>query len=273
MSGTNIFSCKPFQEITREERHFCFLLGHSLLSSFKTRQSFVSLVGKKSIRLDENNMKVFVEVAVLRDYWHKLGNPRTYCKKTHNAREKVLRALLKHQDQAEDMFNKYHFFWSAGIDYSKLHSSGRWRAKGSKLHSPGRWSVKLMESELKDDPDAVEKLRALHALKLAFNAKPDFLIISGKEALMIEAKVESGIGSYGSSGQNQLATQRFVAELLINYVPSFRGIKIVQLTLGKAVSEYQKETPIHLTWDEISKCVDEEVDPFTRNSLAGLAST
>lgn len=265
MSGTNIFSCKPFQEITREERHFCFLLGHSLLSSSKTRQSFVSLVGnlgKKSISLDEKNMKVFVEVAVLRDYWRKLGNPRTYCKKTHNAREKVLRALLKHQGQAEDMFKRYHFFWSAGID-------------DSKLHSPGRWSVKGMESELRDDPDAVEKLRALHALKLAFNAKPDFLIISGGKALMIEAKVESGIGSYGGSGEDQVETQKLIAKLLMKYVPSFRGIEIVQLTLGKAVSGSKKTSfDFDLTWNQISDCVDNsEVDEFTRSSLAGLAST
>ena len=262
MGGTNIFSGKSFQEITREERPFCFLLGHSLLSSRKTRQRFVSLVGKKSISLDENNMQVFVEVAALRDYWRELGNPRTYCDKTHSARVKVLRALLKHQGQAEDMFEHYAFFWSAGI--------------GSKLHSPGRWSVKGMESELGADPDAVttrERLRALRALKLAFNAKPDFLIISGREALMIEAKVESGIGSYGRSGENQVKTQVLIADLLMKYVPSFRGIEIVQLTLGKAVSE-SKKTSFDLTWNQISECVDNpEVDNFTRSGLAGLAST
>ena len=129
-----------------------------------------------------------------------------------------------------------------------------------------------MESELKHDPDAVEKLRAL---KLAFNAKPDFLIISGREALMIEAKVESGIGSYGSSGEDQVKTQKLIAKLLMKYVPSFRGIEIVQLTLGKAVSGSKKTSfDFDLTWNQISDCVDNsEVDEFTRSSLAGLAST
>ena len=133
-----------------------------------------------------------------------------------------------------------------------------------------------MESELGADPDAVttrERLRALRALKLAFNAKPDFLIISGREALMIEAKVESGIGSYGRSGENQVKTQVLIADLLMKYVPSFRGIEIVQLTLGKAVSE-SKKTSFDLTWNQISECVDNpEVDNFTRSGLAGLAST
>ena len=130
-----------------------------------------------------------------------------------------------------------------------------------------------MECELGADPDAVTTRERLRALKLAFNAKPDFLIISGREALMIEAKVESGIGSYGRSGENQVKTQVLIADLLMKYVPSLRGIEIVQLTLGKAVSE-SKKTSFDLTWNQISECVDNpEVDNFTRSSLAGLAST
>ena len=93
MNETNVFSHKQFKEITREERHYCFLLGHSLLSSGVTRQKFVALINKKSNHLDENNMQVFVEVAALRDYWRELGDPRKYCDKTHDARIGVLMTL------------------------------------------------------------------------------------------------------------------------------------------------------------------------------------
>ena len=126
-----------------------------------------------------------------------------------------------------------------------------------------------MKCELGDAPDAKTTRKKLRALKLAFNAKPDFLIISGRKALMIEAKVESGIGLYGHSGEGQVETQELIADLLMKYVPSFRGIEIVQLTLGKAVPDIP-----YLTWNEIYKCVDNsEVDDFTRRSLARLAST
>ena len=127
-----------------------------------------------------------------------------------------------------------------------------------------------MESELGNDVDATVQRERLRALKLAFNAKPDFLIISGKEALMIEAKVESGIGKYGRNGENQVKTQALISELLMEYVPSFQGVEISHLTLGKGVSGSRK-TSFDLTWDQIFECVDNsEVDDFTRTSLAGL---
>ena len=127
-----------------------------------------------------------------------------------------------------------------------------------------------MKHELGEHPDAVLKREQLRALKLAFNAKPDFLIISGKEALMIEAKVESGIGTYGRNGENQMQTQALIADLLMKYVPSFHQIEISHLTLGKAVSG-TKKTSFDLTWNRIFECVDNnEVDDFTRTSLAEL---
>lgn len=263
MTNSEIFNNKPFQQVTREERHFCFLLGHSLLSSPLARQAFVSLVGEKNVSLDADNLQVFVEVAALRDYWRDLGNPRKYCDKTRRARVRVLRALLAHQ----------------GLPVDKLMELGFLRSTGRepKLHSPGRWSLKLMDKELNevfvDDQKRAEVRSLLCALKWAFNAKPDFLMISGNRALMIEAKVESGIGTYGRNGENQVQTQALISELLMKYVPSFHEVEISHLTLGKGASGTRKST-FDLTWDQISKCVDKPgVDNFTRSSLAGLAST
>ena len=168
MTNSTIFNNKPFQQVTREERHFCFLLGHSLLSSQLARQAFVSLAGEKNVSLDADNLQVFVEVAALRDYWSDLGNPRKYCDKTRRARESVLRALLEHQGLPVDKLMKLGFLWSTGRE--------------PKLHSPGRWSLKLMDKELNevftDDQKRADVRSLLCALKWAFNAKPDFLMIS-----------------------------------------------------------------------------------------------
>ena len=68
----------------------------------------------------------------------------------------------------------------------------------SKLWSPGRWSEKSLKES---------GLEALIPVKWAFNAKPDLMILSGEQALLIEAKLESGEGRDEQSGYEQLSSQ------------------------------------------------------------------
>ena len=82
-----MFNNKPYLEVNREERFYCALFGHSLLSSQVVRERFASLVQSKfQLSLKPATFEVFLEVAALRDYWNDLGNPIVYDEETHRKR-------------------------------------------------------------------------------------------------------------------------------------------------------------------------------------------
>lgn len=103
------FSDKEFWDINREERWFCFLFGHALLSSKVTRERFSRLI-KGRAELDPGNFEVYVEVAALRDYWNDLGDPVRYDRVTHEARLVALNALLEFRDLPTEFVDGYPFF-------------------------------------------------------------------------------------------------------------------------------------------------------------------
>lgn len=114
----------------------------------------------------------------------------------------------------------------------------------------------------------------LQELKWAFNAKPDFLIVSGNEGLLIEAKVESGIGKYGDGATGQQETQLLIRDLLVNFVPTFNGMKIELCTFGLSSNSARRDAfKPDYEWGELANCADnDEVDGFTRQSLNGLVA-
>jgi len=263
-----LFNDKPYSSVNREERFFCALLAHALLMSTEVRGRFVRLIGsRRAVTLDPADLQVFLEAAVLRDYWNDLGDAKSYSTPTHERRLELVRELLRSVDVDPALVEQHHLFWSIGIGNSKIHSPGRW-------HLPKRDFGELGQA-------SVHKLQRL---KWAFNSKPDLLLLSPAGALLLEAKVESTEGVYRSAdGEAPLANatiarqrdvQRLVANVMQRFVPAFRQVPIVTATLGLRghTEQVAGRTPTHdITWAEVAALCDvDSVDAFTRNCLIEL---
>ena len=87
---------KRYLDFCREERHYCALLAHALLSSDAARQRIVARINAviAGAELQADALEVYVEPAVLRDHWQSLGDFRRYTPALHAARRDVLCKLL-----------------------------------------------------------------------------------------------------------------------------------------------------------------------------------
>lgn len=232
------FGEQPFRAVVREERFFCFLLAHSLLSSRRTRTRFTELA-QTLAPLDADALDVFVEATVMRDYWRALGNPVGYTATTHEARRAVLVRLLEHEGVLPEVLDQHAVFWT-----------GAPGQPGSKLWSPGRWDSKAL---------AAVGVPGLIRLRYAFNAKPDLMLSSPGALLFIEAKVESGQGVY-AAGETQYGIQRYILELIDLLLPEYQTPNLGLTTLTTSGPD--------MTWADIAHLLEpEELDGFTIECL------
>ena len=110
---------------------------------------------------------------------------------------------------------------------------------------PGRWSEDSLQK-------ADEELRhKLYMVKWAFNAIPDLLIISGGKAVLVEAKLESGLDTYksGDFGHSQLQIQNFISELLPQIL-KLSSIDCVIVNRSGRTRTVSKQTH-KLSWSEL----------------------
>jgi len=239
-----MFSEKSYFEVNREERFFCFLLAHSLLTSGHVRQGFVELAQRKcNVGLDSNKLEVYVEAAALRDYWRDLGDPIEYSNETHERRRSVLKLILDKYILPEDILDKHDLFWTST----------------KKLWNPNHWSEKALEEA---------GLKELIKVKWAFNAKPDILLVSPESMLVIEAKVESAEGCKVETTYKQLEIQELIIDLWKRLIPSFKNREIKLALLN--VSSSHEKIPV-IQWSEIIELIlGSDVDEFTRNAVVQL---
>ncbi len=236
------FRAHRYLDVNREERFFCFLLAHALLAHRPAREAFAALVADAvpGCEPDPGTLEVYIEAAVLRDFWNDLGDPVVYDADCARRRRAVLDALLEHVG-APCSVDDHDLFWTS--------------PERHKLWNPGRWSEKAIRAA---------GLEVLLPLKWAFNAKPDFLLHSPGQVLLIEAKLESGVGRGG--GYDQLAIQRLIGELMASLIPTFSGVRLHLTTLGVA-------GPGGLSWERVVQAVDVPgLDGFTRTGLRRAAS-
>jgi len=174
-----MFIDKPYFKVNREERFYCFLLCHSLLMSEIVREGFTNLINHKIGKiLDVRDLEVYIEAAVLRDFWYDLGNPKKYDDKTHSRRQELLLYLLKKfvnlpKTVIDINDNDYDFLWT--------------KKSPKKLWNPGHWN----ETCIKNNKAGIEKEQVdkLCKIKWAFNAKPDIMLVSNNHVVLIEAKL------------------------------------------------------------------------------------
>jgi hypothetical protein len=135
-----------------------------------------------------------------------------------------------------------------------------------KLTSPANWNEAALRA-LKWPEDVQQWMIDC---KCAFNAKPDMLIISGKCAAMIEAKVESGFST------NQRLIQKVICGLVTKLVPAFQNIWICDIELTKRDARRSEfamfGTPMTgFSWrDVVEMLEDVEIDEFTKRCLNQL---
>ena len=237
-----MFSVSAYAEVNREERHYCALLMHALLASEQFRTAFCTLCDARcKSSLDPENLEVYVEVAALRDFWRDLGDPVEYSEETHARRRSVVSAVLDRLEVARAEIEQHDLFWTS--------------PDRTKLRYPGRWP-----------PEAVRDagLDRLKKARWAFNAKPDLLLLSPESGVLVEAKVDSGVGTY-EPGHDQLATQRLVATLMLAPVPAFDDVGLVQAVLANTDAA-------DLTWTDVAdSAAVSDLDSFTATSLAVAA--
>lgn len=246
-----MFTNQRYIEVNREERHFCALLVHALLSSEVARDGFTELISSKcDIKLDPDRMEIFLEAAALRDYWNKLGDSKKYEKDTRNKRRQVLNSIVEDKGYNASVIDKYPFFWTNGI-----------YGKNTKLWSPGHWNSSAIEKS---------PLPNLLKVKWAFNAKPDIMMISKDCAILIEGKLESPEGKYSASGQGQEETQRLIAHLLKELVPAFREVTFHNMLLALRSPKNDK-WPKFITWRYVIDIINEaQLDAFTKENFEQL---
>lgn len=242
MKGKGMFNNKRYYQVNREERFYCFLFAHTLLASHQVRSEFARLVERRfKVILDPDDLDVYIEAAVLRDFWHDLGDPNIYSDKTHLRRREVLEAILNEFDVPASTLEAYDLFWTT--------------RKRNKLRSPGRWNERVLKQN---------GLENIIPVKWAFNAKPDIVIVSGNNVLLIEAKVESGEGRDGQSGYQQFENQQLVSRLIKLLVPQFRNS-----TIANTVLELKSVKGI--SWDKVVSIVrNSDVDKFTKKCLSQI---
>lgn len=239
-----MFNCRPYSELNREERFFCFLLAHSLLMSPQVRNHFTQLVNSKlGIILDPNNLEVYVEAAALRDYWRDLGDANRYTVETNANRKNVLELILNKFGLPADTLDK-DIFWTSA------------KGKTGKLVSPNRWNIEALERA---------SLENLREIKWAFNAKPDIVLISPATVLFIEAKLESKAGK-NKGGYDQSVTLKTVVDLWKLLMPKYSERKFHITTLAV-------KTKDGITWKDILNLVknaEAEIDPFSLRCFCEL---
>ncbi|MCW8129362.1 MAG: hypothetical protein KIS92_03175 [Planctomycetota bacterium] len=168
-----------YNTINREERNLAALLYAALLKSGNLA-AFL-LEAESSLPVVDGEIGVYYEYAFLRDLWSR---------KLHDnegKRNAVLR-LLRPSNTAT--------LERCSVGEFNEHFGAVPKPSEGYIQSPGTWSIGRFTGKVPDK----EELRRTCIFKWSFNAKPDIVIHTSHEtALVIEAKLESGEGSYPNS--------------------------------------------------------------------------
>jgi hypothetical protein len=207
-----------YYQVNREERHFGCLLAAAIIYEENFRKFFFELVNKKFKNfLDVNKeFDIYVEVAILRDFWFALGdvegiNYEKYKQNVHSKREDTIKKFLECFDTHLDI-NEEKLFWTKNPQTSIL-----WY--------PGHWNENLIEQ-------ANAQKEILKRIKWACNAKPDLLLISGNNGLVIELKLESEKGK-NKKGYVQEKTQDDIIKIIKGTIPAYKNYKFKRIVLDK----------------------------------------
>lgn len=248
---------KPYYQFNREERNHAAILYHLLLSDVANLGAFMDLVKPvPPLQRPLAECEVYFEFAMLRDEWDGMNDDER--------RSFVLPLLpvrVQQEVQAMGILEWNDFFRASP------------RSSSKRYQSPARWVPARMPSHI-----VGEDYAEVNLVKWCFNIKPDLVIITGdKQAICIEAKLESGVSNYPSSngdiaqwrgrqltkGVSQLECQRYLFEKAMGFDP----FSMTYVVLEQRSHQHEKATSI--TWKQLFAKLDAESShPFVRKWLA-----
>lgn len=166
-----------YSEINREERNYAAILFAALCKP-ENAERFLRLCGFEE--KPGPDFGIYFEYAYLRDLWEKV--------KSTDIRKEIIRKnlLITGIDEilnlpVVDINRKFGISGAPSKNY---------------VQSPGNWAITHYNQNFQDNEDFLKICR----FKWSFNIKPDIVIhLDQERAICIEAKVESGEGSYPAS--------------------------------------------------------------------------
>lgn len=225
-------------EINREERNYAAIFFAALCRPGNPER-FLDFCGFPSTL--GQDFGIYFEYAFLRDLWWKIDSEETKKKiLSENLRINGIKEIL------ELPIVEINTLFGVPGQPSKDH-----------IQFPGNWSLKKFNANFKSKDD----LKKICRFKWSFNIKPDIVIHLEKEkAICIEAKYESGEGSYPSSetekalfrkrgikNVRQMELQKYMMEELLGIETEF-----MYLVYKKEKSETHKV----VSWAEAFKSID-----------------
>ena len=93
-----MFNNKTYFEVNREERHFGNLFISSIIYDDMFRDKFFELINTKLSLKNylTDNLDVYSETAILRDYWHDLGDQNKWNLELLHKRKSIIELLFKY---------------------------------------------------------------------------------------------------------------------------------------------------------------------------------
>ncbi len=227
-----------YSDINREERNYVAIFFAALCKpgnaeKFLTHCRFDNDIGP--------DFGIYFEYAYLRDLWSTIQN--------ENIRKEIIRQKLQIKDINEILNLPL-------IEINKKFGVGG-EASSDFIQYPGKWAIVKYSKHFPDNEDFLKICR----FKWSFNIKPDIVIHLDKDrAICIEAKYESGEGSYPASDLEkdifakrgikyvgQMELQKYMMEELLGVKTDF-----MFLVFKKEKSESYKV----VSWSEAFGCMD-----------------
>jgi hypothetical protein len=223
--------------VVREERFFCAVLFHLLLSK-STSEILLRRILKESKvpdaeHRDLSSVRVFVEYAMARDLWNSLGMG---CD-ANGVKQQFILDWLSNQTRLSKHTEVREFNQMLGAN----------PVSDNYIQSPARWGITTIHDNFRD-PVVVERASQL---KWAFNVKPDIVIELDEDSVVcIEAKVESGQDVY-SNGLGFSQTQCEVQSFLMRELLGFKNVYEVFLAPPPIKNNGKGSPTTHVTWTSI----------------------
>lgn len=168
-----------YVHINREERNLAAIFYHVLLQK-NNLKLFLDFLDIK-YPIVNKEMGIYFEYAFLRDLWNNIG-------KDNNTKRKLIIESLKPVNAD--------YLRGCGIKQFNEYFGAVPVASEDYIQSPSNWSIMKFTNNVESDDEFLK----ICEYKWCYNAKPDIVIhTSNDQAILIEAKLESGEDKYPSS--------------------------------------------------------------------------